>query len=352
MRPARPSRWHVSEIGVEPLVVNRPPLQAPESVVMVRPHRFWPNPFTIADNAFQAEEPSATPDRVAAAAYSEVTALARALERVGVSVHLFDDKGAELPDSVFPNNWISTHEDGRIALYPMYSPNRRGERRPDVIRALRAQFKVSSIYDYSVLEDDEIFLEGTGAMVLDHVNRAAYIARSFRANDQAVSRVCRDLGYDPLLFSTIDRRKVPIYHTNVMLSVGTSCALVGLETVPDKEERDRLRSQLESTGRTLVELSHEQIDEFAGNAIEVKGSAGHFLVMSERARRSLRADQVAAIETNAAILAVPVPTVELAGGSVRCMIAGVHLPVRVAGEPGTRPPLAEKADREPDAPKY
>lgn len=302
------------------------PTQAPSSVVMVRPHRFRPNPLTIADNAFQSRAPQGSPESVARSAYDEVTLVAERLRSVGVDVHLFDDTGDQLPDSVFPNNWFSTHSDGGVALYPMYSPNRRGERRSDVVAMFRREFRVTAIHDYSVLEDDEVYLEGTGAMVLDHVHRAAYIARSHRAHDQAVSQVCRDLGYRPSVFATTDRRGVPIYHTNVMMSVGTSMALVGLETIADDGERYFVERQLQDSGHVVVPLTHTQIDNFAGNAIEVQGATDRFLVMSARACASLTDDQKLAITEHATILPVPVPTIELAGGSVRCMIAGIHLP--------------------------
>lgn len=300
--------------------------QAPSYVVMVRPHRFQPNPLTIADNAFQSRVPTSSPETVSRAAYEEVTNLASTLRSVGVTVHLFDDIGNELPDSVFPNNWFSTHSDGRVALYPMYSPNRRGERRSDVVAMLRSQFRVTAIHDYSVLEDEDMFLEGTGAMVLDHVNRAAFISRSHRAHDRAVSQICRDLGYEPSVFTTIDQRCIPIYHTNVMMSVGTTMALVGLDTIPDEGERGSVERRLRESGHALVPLTHAQVDNFAGNAIEVQGTHGRFLVMSTRAHESLTPAQKDVISEHATILAVPAPTIELAGGSIRCMIAGIHLP--------------------------
>lgn len=305
--------------------------QAPADVVMVRPHAFSPNPLTAADNAFQSRTPIISPELIAKAAFDEVTAVVERLESVGVRVHLFDDFGDHLPDSVFPNNWFSTHSDGRVAVYPMYSPNRRGERRDDIVTALRARFRVSAIHDYSVLEDEDLYLEGTGAMVLDHVNRTAYIARSFRANDRAISQVCRDLGYTPIVFTTTDQRGTPIYHTNVMMSVGTSLALVGLDAIPDTDERSSVEHHLLASGHEIVPLTHEQIDEFAGNAIEVQGSEGLHLVLSERAFASLTVAQRAAISRHAQLLPVAVPTIELAGGSVRCMIAGVHLPERPLG---------------------
>ena len=316
----------MSEIAAPFPRVEALPKQAPSEVVMVRPLRFRPNPLTVADNAFQSTAGLPSREVIAGRAFEEVTRVVERLRSVGITVHLFDDAGDELPDSVFPNNWFSTHEDGRIALYPMYSPNRRGERRHDVVALLRRQFRVTAINDYSVLEDDEVYLEGTGAMVLDHVNRSAFIARSHRAHDDAVVRVCRDLDYDPVVFTTTDRRGVPIYHTNVMMSVGTSLALVGLGAIPDRGERRRVERRLEDSGHHVVALAHEQIDNFAGNAIEVQGPSERFLVLSERAYASLTPQQREEISAHVALLPVAVPTIELAGGSVRCMIAGIHLP--------------------------
>lgn len=310
--------------------------QAPSDVVMVRPVGFRPNPLTADDNTFQSIDPSRSASDLSYAAYREVTRLAETLRSFGVEVRLFDDVGHDLPDSVFPNNWFSTHEDGRIALYPMFSPNRRGERRPDIISALGAAYGVSEVVDYSGLETEDVFLEGTGAMVLDHDHRMAYIARSRRAHDRAVEVVCRDLGYQPIVFTTTDRRGVPIYHTNVMMTVATTFAMVGLDTITDAAERAVLVDRLTASGRAIIDLTHEQIDSFAGNAIELQGRSGRILVLSSRAFESLRPDQVAAMSTDCEIVPIPVPTIELAGGSVRCMIAGIHLPRSVpAPHPAT-----------------
>lgn len=306
------------------------PTRVPTDVIMVRPHHFRPNPWTAGDNGFQATDPSRSSAEVAADAYAEVGAVAEALRTEGVYVTLFDDEGDTLPDSVFPNNWFSTHSDGRVVLYPMFSPNRRGERRADVLDVLRADYCVSRVVDYSTWESQQMYLEGTGAMVLDHVTRIAYIARSHRADDRAVSRVCADLGYEPVVFATTDRRGVPIYHTNVMMCVASTFALVGLDTILDPAERALVTRRLEGSGRTVVPLTQEQIDNFAGNALELHGAGGPVLVMSQRARDSLTAEQVAVIESHARIRSVPIPTIELAGGSVRCMIAEVHLQSRSA----------------------
>ncbi len=303
--------------------------QAPDSVVMIRPLRFTPNAETVADNFFQSRAVAASP-LLADAAYGEVTRMAEQLVDLGVEVHLFDDPVEQRPDSVFPNNWFSTHPDGRVALYPMYAPSRRAERRSDIIAALRGRYHITSVHDYSVLEDDDMYLEGTGAMVLDHINRIAYTARSFRSHEHAVDLVCNDLGYKPVNFATRDLRGAPIYHTNVMMSVGTAIAVVALDAIAGADERRNVQECLRSTGHTVVALSLEQIDAFAGNAIEVTSRCGPAVLMSARGHESLTTFQRRTISSHAEIVPISVPTIELAGGSVRCMVAGIHLPLRAA----------------------
>lgn len=305
--------------------------QAPSAVVMVRPVAFHVNPLSADDNPFQTRELDRDPREVAASAYREVTDLVQALRSHGVTVALFEDSSEDFPDSVFPNNWFSTHHDGRVVLYPMYCPNRRGERRSDVVDQLRDAYEVTDVVDYSGLESQGAFLEGTGAMVLDHLERTAYIARSNRADENTARRFCQDLGYEPIVFDTADARGIPIYHTNVMMSVGTDVAMVGLNAVTDAGERATVHQRLTASGRTVIDLTHEQIDNFAGNVIELQGAEGPMLALSQRAYDSLRQAQRDVIELHVTLLPVPVPTIELSGGSVRCMIAGIHLPKRSAG---------------------
>ena len=304
-------------------------LQAPRAVVMIRPHTFAVNPQTAGDNAFQrpdaAHSPVATA-QAAQAAFAEVSAAAATLQAEGVRVHLFDDDGRhDTPDSVFPNNWFSTHAGGQVALYPMASPNRRRERRSDVIEQLKAEYRVQDVIDYSGLEHDNVFLEGTGAMVLDHVERVAYAARSNRADPVALERFCTHFNFEPMLFDTAGADGRPVYHTNVLMCVATGFALVGLDLITDARRRAQLRQRLEDSGRDVIALSEAQIGDFAGNALELTGEGGRLLAMSTRAAASLSADQRARIERSARIVALPVPTIERAGGSVRCMLAGVHL---------------------------
>jgi hypothetical protein len=305
--------------------------QAPSAVILVRAQRFTPNPATAADNAFQAVPPEGqSDDATSARALAEMDALAQALRDAGVTVHVFEDEDHTRPDSVFPNNWLSTHAGGYVAVYPMYASNRRHERRTDVLEMLKSTYRVQTIVDYSGLEPDGVFLEGTGAMVLDHVSRVAYTARSHRADIAVLERFCADFNYEPMAFDAVDASGVPVYHTNVIACVGTEVALIALEMIPDAQRREQVRERLSVNGRTVVEISEQQVREFAGNAVELcgrtsEGKRGYVMAMSARARRSLRPDQVAAIEESCEIVAVDIPTIELAGGSVRCMIAGIHL---------------------------
>ena len=300
-------------------------VQSPSAVVLIRPHHFGPNPATALDNAFQSVDPTRDAAAIARDAYTESTLLAEALEQAGVQVHLFEDTESVRPDSVFPNNWFSTHPGGRIAVYPMYSPNRRTERRADIIELLKERFRVQDIIDFSGLEHDGIFLEGTGAMVLDHTNRVAYTASSHRADSLALERFCATFGYEPMMFVASDPRGTPIYHTNVMMCIATEFVLVGLSLIDNPRRRQEVADRLTEPGRELIDLSADQVADFAGNAIELRSSQGRILVMSARAAATLRVSQRKVIERSCRIVTVDIPTIELAGGSVRCMIAGIHL---------------------------
>jgi hypothetical protein len=302
-------------------------VQAPSAVVLIRPHHFAPNSETADDNVFQTLDAARTTQQIADAARADADRLAAALEGAGVTVHVFDDLEETRPDSVFPNNWFSTHAGGRIAVYPMYAPNRRLERRSDVLELLKAKYRVQEVIDYSGLEVDDLYLEGTGAMVLDNLNRTAYVVRSHRADPLVLERFCTAFGYEPMVFDA-ELRGVPIYHTNVMMCIGTEFALVGLDAMTSR--RDEIAERLAEQGREVIALSTEQLEDFAGNAIELHGAQGRVLALSSRAAASLTAAQVATIEKSARLLPVDVSTIELEGGSVRCMIAGIHLDRRPA----------------------
>lgn len=305
----------------------RSSLQAPASVVMIRPHHFTPNTLTAQDNHFQT---SAARDvvTVAEAARAEVTRATDALRAAGVRVHLFEDEGTATPDSVFPNNWFSTHSGGHVAVYPMYSLNRRPERRQDVLEMLKHDYRVQDIIDYSGLEQDNLFLEGTGAMVIDHLERVAYAARSKRTSEILLERFCTHFNYEPVVFDAVDAQGQPIYHTNVLMCIGTDFAMIGLDAIPDAPRRREVAERLRRGERDIVDLSHAQIADFAGNAIELQGRDGLVLALSSRALRSLDAGQRATLERHVSLLPLDIPTIEHAGGSVRCMIAGLHLSAR------------------------
>lgn len=306
-------------------------IQAPASVVMVRPHRFTPNPETAADNAFQSAAAQSESRTVAAAAYREVSQAVEQLQAAGVRVHLFEDEGErDTPDSVFPNNWFSTHSGGHVAIYSMYSPNRRRERRQDVIEMLKTEYRVQDVIDYSGLEQDNLFLEGTGAMVFDHMARVAYTARSNRADPVLLERFSTHFNFEPIVFDTADAAGRPIYHTNVLMCVATEFALIGTRSLTDPRRAQEVVARLQESGHEVIDLSPEQIGEFAGNAIELAGRDGRVLALSQRACDSLTAAQKALIERSARLLPLSVPTIEMAGGSVRCMIAGIHLSPRNA----------------------
>ncbi|OYU40302.1 MAG: amidinotransferase [Pseudorhodobacter sp. PARRP1] len=303
-------------------------LQAPEAVVMIRPHAFHSNPETAADNAFQRVGDGAA-DAVAVRALAEFDLAVKTLRNQGVTAHVFDDDGSrDTPDSVFPNNWFSTHVGGHIAIYPMHTPNRRRERRGDVIEMLKAQYRVQDVIDYSGLEADGIALEGTGAMVLDHVGRIAYTVKSNRADPVALERFCTHFGYEPMVFDAHDEAGREIYHTNVLMCIGTELAMVGLSSVVNPARRAEIAQRLAEGGREVIDLSPAEIAGFAGNAIELSGRDGRFLALSRTAYDTLtpaNRDRIAALLP---LVPLDVPTIELAGGSVRCMIAGIHLTPR------------------------
>ncbi len=327
--------------------------QAPSAVILIRAERFVPNPATAADNAFQARVPDGQSDDITAAhALAEMDAVSDALREAGVRVHVFADGDHSRPDSVFPNNWLSTHAGGNVAVYPMYASNRRHERRADVLEMLKSSYRVQTIIDYSGLEPDGIFLEGTGAMVLDHVSRVAYTAVSHRADTHILERFCTDFGYEPMAFEAVDSAGVSVYHTNVIACIGTEVAMIALGMIPDEARREGVRERLSVNGRKVIDLTEEQIRQFAGNAVELcgrtpEGRRNYIMAMSTRARRSLRPDQVAAIEESCTIVDVDIPTIELAGGSVRCMIAGVHLDRRPPGLVPAPTPAVAAIDADP-----
>src|SRR5262245_11006903 len=301
--------------------------QSTNSVLMIRPGCFYPNPETAADNAFQGYGDRRS-DALTLAARKEFDAAVQTLRAAGVNVHVFEDTAEpEKPDAVFPNNWISTHHDGRIALFPMYSALRRRERRQDIVEKLRKDYRVTEVIDYSAFEDEGCCLESTGSLVFDHLNKIAYVSLSNRSNPKVIQRFAEDFSYEPVIFTSVDSNGQPIYHTNVMMCIGTAFAMAGLEMIPKKAERQQVRARLENTGKDIVELSADQIANFAGNAIELHSEGGEkLLVLSSRADRALTEQQRERLSRYARLVALELPTIELDGGSARCMIATIHLP--------------------------
>ncbi len=301
-------------------------IQAPQAVVMVRPWQFSPNPETAEDNAFQKQGDNST-GALSAQAREEFDRAVETLTEKGIRVHVFDDFGEKnTPDSVFPNNWFSTHPGGHVAIYPMYAQSRRRERRQDILEMLKAEYRVQDIVDFSGLEYDELYLEGTGAMVLDHINRIAYAALSHRCSEVILERFCSYFHFEPMAFATADRNGKAIYHTNVMMAVGTRYALICLAMISDGKRRAEVKRRLEESGREVIDLSFAQIDQYAGNALELTGKDGKlYLAMSTVAYASLTAEQKSRLESFVEIIPLAIPTIEMAGGSVRCTLAGVHL---------------------------
>jgi hypothetical protein len=303
--------------------------QSTNAVVMIRPRRFYPNPETALDNAFQQETAQEAPQTISTRAQLEFDRAVELLTAAGITVHVYDDtRVPEKPDAVFPNNWFSTHHDGRIALYPMYAPSRRAERRPDLISSLHEHYQVSDVVDYSPFEKRGLYLEGTGSLVLDHLQRTAYVSLSRRADCEPLQKFCADFDYEPVTFESIGGDGRPIYHTNVMLCLGTQFALVGLDLIVDRAQRETVRSRLKASGRTIISLTREQIENFAGNALELHNDENKLLVLSTRAAAHLSDDQRATVERSARLLPLALPVIELAGGSARCMMATIHLPPR------------------------
>jgi hypothetical protein len=305
-------------------------MQSANSVLMIRPSRFYPNPETAVDNAFQRDADRDS-EALTLAARKEFDAAVQTLRDAGVNVHVFEDTAEpEKPDAVFPNNWISTHHDGRIALFPMYSALRRRERRQDIVEELRKEYRVTDVIDYTAFEDEGCCLEGTGSLVLDHLNKIAYVSLSNRSNPKVIQRFAEDFSYEPVTFASIGSDGQPIYHTNVMLCIGTGFAMIGLEMIPNKAERHQVRARLEKVGKEIVELTADQIANFAGNAIELHGKNGEkLLVLSTRADPALTDEQRNRLNRYARLVSLEIPTIELGGGSARCMIATIHLPPRL-----------------------
>ena len=309
--------------------------QTATDVLMIRPVRFMGNPQTSPSNVFQ--QIGAMPDEEAQRlALAEFDSIASALVDAGIGVHVIEDTlEPHTPDSIFPNNWVSFHADGTVVLYPMLAPNRRIERRAEVLEELSAQrgFFTARVIDLTHHEQAHKYLEGTGSLVLDRMNRTAYACVSARTDLDVLGDFAQQLDYDVVAFEATDSTGFPIYHTNVLMSVGTGFVAVCTACIREDAPAAVLE-RLRMSGRALLDLSYDQMHAFAGNMLEVRAGTGASVVaMSQQAFDSLSAQQRAVLKQHAdEIVAVPIPTIEtLGGGSVRCMLAEVHLPKRRLG---------------------
>ncbi|MCH4824004.1 arginine deiminase-related protein [Gramella lutea] len=304
--------------------------QITDTILMVRPVGFRMNEQTAVNNYFQTKLEG---DDINEIATQEFDLFVDKLRSVGVNVVVVDDVPEDdTPDSIFPNNWVSFHEDGQVALYPMFAENRRKERRLEYFAKLEeAGFKISDIVDYTIAEEDDVFLEGTGSLILDRVNQKAYCAISPRADEDLLIEFCEDFEFTPVIFNayqTVDDKRLPIYHTNVMMCVADEFTVICLDTIDDKKERKNVVKHLKMDEKEIISISEEQMHEFAGNMLQVQGGEGKkYLVMSARAHRSLTEDQISRIEKHCQILSSEIKTIETCGGgSARCMMAEVFLP--------------------------
>lgn len=295
---------------------------------MVRPARFDFNPETAVNNVFQRRSDA---DDVNERARLEFDGFVEKLRSRGLDVMVVDDTPEpHTPDSVFPNNWISMHSNGTVCLYPMYAPNRRLERDPLIVSRIAERFKVRKVVDLTRFEKEGLFLEGTGSMVLDRENRIAYACLSERTSERVLDEFCRNLPYRKITFSSFDENGRAVYHTNVMMCLAKTFAVVCLDSVTDMKERERLKTSLERTGKEIIAIGMDQMHEFAGNMLQVSDEDDKaILVMSSRAHASLTEEQRHRIERHCEILHSPLDTIEThGGGSARCMIAENFLPER------------------------
>jgi hypothetical protein len=306
--------------------------QTTDTILMIRPVNFRMNEQTAVNNYFQ-EEIDLKNAEINTKAQEEFDAFVEKLRAVGINVIVEDDnKLMDTPDSIFPNNWVSFHANGDIAMYPMFAENRRKERREDVFIRLEAEgFKIENIVDYTSAEDEGIFLEGTGSIILDRVNRKAYCALSPRADEELFIEFCEDFEFTPVIFTanqTVDGKRMAIYHTNVMMCLAEKFAVICLDTIDDKKERKHVIKQLKQDGKEVISISEAQMHQFAGNMLQLRGHNNQrYLVMSAAAHKSLSQEQIDKIEKYCPILSSSLETIETCGGgSARCMMAEVFLP--------------------------
>jgi hypothetical protein len=307
--------------------------QTTNSILMIRPVAFRMNEQTAVNNYYQKVLDGLLPATVNAKAQEEFDAFVAKLRSVGVDVTVIDDTvSPDTPDSVFPNNWISFHENGDVALYPMFAENRRLERREEILDLLEEKgFVIENVVDYTSAEEDNIFLEGTGSILLDRENSKAYCALSPRADEELFIEFCEDFEFTPVIFEafqTVNNERKLIYHTNVMMCLGDTFAVICADCIDDKKERKMVLDSLRGDEKEVVLITEDQVNNFAGNMLEVKGANDRrYLVMSTSAYSSLTKKQIAQLEEHVTILHSSLDTIEACGGgSARCMMAEIFLP--------------------------
>ena len=307
--------------------------QTTNSILMIRPVAFRMNEQTTVNNYYQKVIDGLLPATVNAKAQQEFDAFVAKLKAVGVDVIVVEDTlNPDTPDSIFPNNWISFHENGDIALFPMFAENRRLERREDILDILEEKgFIIENIMDYTSAEEDNFFLEGTGSILLDRANGKAYCALSPRADEELFIEFCEDFDLNPIIFEafqTVNGERKLIYHTNVMMCIGETYAVICADSIDDKKERKMVIDSLKGDDKEVIYLTEDQVNNFAGNMLEVKGANDRrYLVMSSAAYKSLTKKQIAQLEEHVTILSSNLDTIEACGGgSARCMMAEIFLP--------------------------
>lgn len=307
-------------------------MQITNTILMIRPVNFRMNEQTAVNNYFQ-EEIDAESASINAKAQEEFDAFVVVLKAKGVNVIVVDDtKNPDTPDSIFPNNWVSFHANGTVGLYPMFAENRRNERREDILEVLESEgFTIENIMDYTSAEEEGVFLEATGSLLLDRVHKKAYCALSTRAEEELIIEFCEDFDYLPVIFTanqSVDGKRMAIYHTNVMMCLAETFSVICLDSIDDKKEKKNVVAHLKESGKEVIAISEEQMHHFAGNMLQVLGSDDRrYLVMSTQAFESLTQNQIKTIEKHCEILHSSLNTIETCGGgSARCMMAEVFLP--------------------------
>lgn len=311
-------------------MITIPESQLASTVLMIRPARFESNPHTAATNRFQGKSELSAQEQQDAA-LKEFDGLVAMLREADVDVVVVDDTSEpHTPDSIFPNNWVSFHANGKVVLYPMEAENRRVERRMDIIDKLNSEFgfQVAEVIDLTPHEAGGQFLEGTGSMVLDRINRVAYACQSSRTQLEPLGEFAQLMDYEVVTFDAVDSDGVAIYHTNVMMNIGEELAVISDEAIARDDQREAVMQSLQESGREVLSLTFNQMEAFAGNMLELRtGSGGRLIAMSQQALDSLTDLQLGRLENNGRILAAAIDTIEAAaGGSVRCMLAEIHLP--------------------------